>query len=261
MKGGKVKTIKKHSKDPLKEFVTLSKDVNWDDDEETDKIISTVTTDPIVKTTVTRITTENSPEQTKSKIPVLNTQSLSPTEMTERYDIEVSPNSKIPVLKTESTRITSPETTHVERTIISPDSTKLIETTTTIMSPGSRMSTKSSTIDSDSDDDSRRSPPLKGILKKTTIRTIGSSSGSDVALHEEGAELSEDDSEDFYQQEPQYTVTTTEEIDPVTGAKITRTVRTVNQVITSPGGQNEPDYRHSMQTVLDQFMSEERSTH
>ncbi|XP_023311776.1 ankyrin-3 isoform X3 [Anoplophora glabripennis] len=67
--------------------------------------------------------------------------------------------------------------------------------------------------------------------------------------------------EDFYQQEPQYTVTTTEEIDPVTGAKITRTVRTVSQIITSPGGQNESDYRHSMQTVLDQFMSEERNPH
>ncbi|KAJ8966561.1 hypothetical protein NQ314_003456 [Rhamnusium bicolor] len=262
MKGAKVKTIKKHSKDPLKEFVNLSKDVNWDDDdEETINIIKTVTTDPIVKTTVTRITHENIPESVKSKIPVLHTESLSPTEMTERYEIEVSPKSKIPVLKTESTIITSPEMTRVERTIISPDSTKVVETTTTIVSPGSRMSTKSSTIDSDSDDDSRRSPPLRGILKKTSVRTIGSSSGSDVALHEEGAELSDDDSEDFYQQEPQYTVTTTEEIDPVTGAKITRTVRTASQIITSPEGQNEGDYRHSMQTVLDHFMSKERSPH
>lgn len=192
MKVGKVKTIKKHSKDPLKEFVTLSKDVNWDDDEETTKIIRTVTSDPIVKTTVTRITSENLPEHVKSKIPVLQTESLSPSEMTERYDIEVSPKSKIPVLKTETTRIISPE--GVEKDIVSPDSTRIIETTTTIVSPGSRVSTKSSTIDSDSDDDSRRSPPLKGILKKTSVRTIGSSSGSDVALHEEGAELSDDDS-------------------------------------------------------------------
>lgn len=192
MKGGKVKTIKKHSKDPLKEFVTLSKDVNWDDDEETTKIIRTVTSDPIVKTTVTRITSESLPEHVKSKIPVLQTESLSPTEMTERYNFEVSPKSKIPVLKTETTRIISPES--VENDIVSPDSTRIIETTTTIVSPGSRVSTKSSTIDSDSDDDSRRSPPLKGILKKTYVRTIGSSSGSDVALHEEGAELSDDDS-------------------------------------------------------------------
>lgn len=43
--------------------------------------------------------------------------------------------------------------------------------------------------------------------------------------------------------------------------RITRTVRTVSQMITSPGGQNEADYRHSMQTVLDQFMSEERNPH
>ncbi|KAG5900648.1 hypothetical protein JTB14_005921 [Gonioctena quinquepunctata] len=260
MKGGKVKTIKKHSKDPLKEFVNLSKDVNWDDDEETNKIINTVTItkEPIVQTTtVTRTIVEGSPEGVKSKIPVLHPESL--TETTERYDFEISPKSKIPVLRTESTRITSPQTIQVERTIISPDSTKVVETT--IVSPGSKVSTKSSNADSESDDDSRRSPPLKGILKKTAIRTVGSSSGSDIALHEEGAELSDDESEDFYQQEPQFTITTTEEIDPVTGAKITRTIRTASQTITSPGGQNEAEFRHSMQAALDQFMSEERNPH
>ncbi|CAG9824123.1 unnamed protein product, partial [Phaedon cochleariae] len=214
LKGGKVKTIKKHSKDPLKEFVTLSKDVNWDDDDETNKIISTM--DP-----------------TKSMIPVPRPESL-----------VVSPpkSSKIPVLKTETIRIGSPPCE-----------------ANALVSPGSKVSTKSSTVDSESDDDSGRSPVLKGILKKG-VRTVGSSSGSDIALHEEGAELSEDESEDFYQQEPQFTITTTEEIDPVTGAKTTRTVRTASQMITSPN-QNEEDFRHSMQTVLDQFMSEERNPH
>jgi hypothetical protein len=186
IKGGKVKTIKKHSKDPLKEFVKLSQDVNWDDSDDniTEKFVKNVT-DPIVRTTATRITNEPISEKIKTKIPVLHTETLSPTEITERYD--VSPKSKIPILKTETTRITSPETTYVERTIISP--TQVVETT--VVSPGSKVSTKSSTIDSDSDEDSPRTPPLKGILKKTSIRTVGSSSGSDVALHEEGAELSE----------------------------------------------------------------------
>lgn len=162
-KACKVKTIKKHSKDPLKEFVKLTQDVNWDDDILTENIAQTVTTtttipDPIVKTTVTRITSETTP---KSRIPVLHTEPLSPSELIESK-FEISPKSKIPILKTETTRITSPDTTK-------------------------------STIDSDSDEDDspRETPPLKGILKKTSIRTVGSSSGSDIALHEEGAELSE----------------------------------------------------------------------
>lgn len=192
VKTTKVKTIKKHSKDPLKEFVTLSKDVNWDDDEETSKIMSSVTTDPIVKTTVTRITTETITEP-KSKIPVLLPEALNTSNNSEKSESENTPKSKIPVLKTETTCITSPETTVVEKTIISPDSTtKVVETTTTTISPGSK--TSLNTADSDSEEDSRRSPPLKGILKKNSVRTIGSSSGSDIALHEEGAELSEDDS-------------------------------------------------------------------
>ncbi|KAH1010689.1 hypothetical protein HUJ05_004945 [Dendroctonus ponderosae] len=63
--------------------------------------------------------------------------------------------------------------------------------------------------------------------------------------------------EDFYHQEPQYTETTIEEVDPVTGAKITRTIRTlVSHSIVSP---NESELRQTMQNVLDQFMSEERN--
>lgn len=180
---GKVKTIKKHSKDPLKEFVKLTQDVNWDNTDGTVTTVKTVTTDPIVKTTVTRITSESGsiPEFIKNK--------TATTEYT-----EISPKSKIPVLVTETTRILSPETTQVERTVVSPTSTQVIETT--LISPGSetKYSLKSSTMDSDSDSDSRRSPALKGILKKSTIRTVGSSSGSDVALHEAGSELSEDES-------------------------------------------------------------------
>nr|CAH7736992.1 unnamed protein product [Callosobruchus chinensis] len=151
VKGGKVKTIKKHSKDPLKEFVTLSKDVNWDDDEETAKIIDTVTTtDASGKTTVT--TTEVTGKTT------VTTTSVDPTGKTITTRVE----SKIPVLKSSEKRVTQ--------------------------------------LDSDSDDDSRgRSPPLKGILKKSQqqpplgAKTVGSSSGSDVALYE-GEQLSEDDS-------------------------------------------------------------------
>lgn len=184
MKGAKVKTIKKHSKDPLKEFVTLSKDVNWDDDGDATEIITTITSEPLVQTTVTKITTtESTPDINKSKIPVLQSETYPESEIVSR--------SKIPVLKSDNTK-----TTVTTETITSPNSTKVIETVETfITSPGSRVSTKSSTLDSDSDEDSRRSPPLKGILKKTTcVRTVGSSSGSDIALHEEGAELSEDES-------------------------------------------------------------------
>lgn len=188
MKGGKIKTIKKHSKDPLKEFVTLSKDVNWDDDGDATEIISTtITSEPIIKTTITKIT-ESTPESIKSKIPVLQTDVL---ESHEHPESDMISKSKIPVLKSENTK-----TTVTTETITSPNSTKAVETVEMyITSPGSRVSTKSSTLDSDSDEDSRRSPPLKGILKKTTcVRTVGSSSGSDIALHEEGAELSEDES-------------------------------------------------------------------
>lgn len=183
---GKVKTIKKHSKDPLKEFVKLAQDVNWDDDDETFTIKTTTTTqhaEPIVKTTVTRITSDGVPvevsnkvtvsdETVKSKIPVLQ---QPPTNLSIET-VETTVKSKIPILVTETTRIVSPEKTSEG----------------TVQSPESRVST----LDSDSDD-SRRSPPLRGILKKANARTVGSSSGSDVALHEAGAELSEDDSGRF----------------------------------------------------------------
>lgn len=201
---GKVKTIKKHSKDPLKEFVKLSQDVNWDDDESF--TVETTQTDPIVKTTVTRITTEEIPEDgfekiittestetVTSKIPVLHQElPIQHDSLTDKNN--QSSKSKIPILVTETTRIVSPEVTTVERTIISPTSTQVIETS--IVSPGSRVSTKSSTIDSDSDD-SRQSPQMQEISKKNNVRTVGSSSGSDVALHEAGAELSDDDSGKF----------------------------------------------------------------
>lgn len=194
MKGAKVKTIKKHSKDPLKEFVTLSKDVNWDDDDDdTNEIITTITTEPIVKTTVTKIvTTESTPESLNNKFPALQ-RDLLPFNISE-HESELISKSKIPILKTDN-----PKTTVTTERITSPNSTKVIETVETfVTSPGSIFSTKSNTVDSDSDEDSRRSPPLKGILKKTTcVRTVGSSSGSDIALHEEGAELSEDESGKF----------------------------------------------------------------
>lgn len=221
---GKVKTIKKHSKDPLKEFVKLTQDVNWDDEK------AVTTTDPIVKTTITRITM---PDDAKTG-----------TEY-----VEVS-KSKIPVLMTESTRILPLESTpsQVDTTLVSPGSDTKFST-----------KSKSSTLDSDSDSDSRRSSPLKGILKKSGLKLVGSSSGSDIALHEAGSELSEDESEDFCQNDqPQFTEMTVEEVDPVTGAKITRTTRTVTQSTTIPGAQNESDLRQSIKEVLDQFMSHER---
>lgn len=178
---GKMKTIKKHSKDPLKEFVQLSKDVNWD---ETDAVETAIqTADPIVKTTVTRITPIPSPEATKSKIPILHTEALSPKELSEKFDLnQKSDRSKIPIIHHETTRITSP------------DSIKSFDSNLVSPSSEAKYSVKSSTVDSDSETDSRRSPPLKGILKKTPFRTVGSSSGSDVALHEPGAESSEDES-------------------------------------------------------------------
>ncbi|CAH1098989.1 unnamed protein product [Psylliodes chrysocephalus] len=67
--------------------------------------------------------------------------------------------------------------------------------------------------------------------------------------------------EDFYQQEPQFTIVTQETVDPVTGAKVTRTVKTATQVISSPSNQTETDLRHNIQSVLDQFMAEERNPH
>ncbi|KAH1010688.1 hypothetical protein HUJ05_004944 [Dendroctonus ponderosae] len=202
IKGTKVKTIKKHSKDPLKEFANISKDFDWDKDDEetvTTKIIKTVTTtEPIVKTVVTRISSEGA-DGAKSKIPVLSGESslLSENNVASEIDLQGTPKSKIPVLKTESIIISSPDSIRTEKSV-SPNTTRVVETTTTtIISPISRTVV---TADSDSEDDSRQtSPPLKGILKKAANQQhplsgnpIGSSSGSDIALHEEGAELSSD---------------------------------------------------------------------
>ncbi|XP_044766599.1 ankyrin-3-like isoform X2 [Coccinella septempunctata] len=164
-KDGKVKTIKKHSKDPLKEFVKLSQDFNWDEEGKHRIVQTTTVTDPIVKTTVTRITTKD------DDIPVLHDETL-PPQITDQIL-----KSKIPVLKTETT-------------VVAPIEFQETRVTETITSPISVVSTKSSTLDSDSEEDSHRSPPLKGVMR----RAVGSSSGSDVALHEEGAELSEDES-------------------------------------------------------------------
>ncbi|XP_071050658.1 ankyrin-3-like isoform X4 [Onthophagus taurus] len=250
---GKVKTIKKHSKDPLKEFVKLTQDVNWDEENVVIK-----SADPIVKTTVTRIITEHSPNQVekisqfekdKSKIPVYHTVTETITrECSSENNSTVKGNSKIPVLVSETTKILSPEE---KMSLIS--SQKFPSVESSLVSPGSdkTKTSKGSTIDSDSDTDSRRSPPLKGILKKSSIRTVGSSSGSDIALHEGGAELSDDDSEDFYQHDPQFYETTTEEIDPITGARTT--IRTVTHSYTI-----SPETR-TMQNVLNHFMAQERN--
>lgn len=40
--------------------------------------------------------------------------------------------------------------------------------------------------------------------------------------------------------------------------RITRTVRTFNQTVTSPGGQNNQDLNQSIQEIVDQFMADER---
>ncbi|KAK9878102.1 hypothetical protein WA026_020744 [Henosepilachna vigintioctopunctata] len=227
-KGSKVKTIKKHSKDPLKEFVKLSQDVNWDD-EENEKIENTVASEPIVKTTVTRIITK------ESKIPVLHND---PTISENVEKCELSNKSKIPILKTDTPKITPMEMKE----------TNMIET---LASPGSIVSNKSSTFDSDSEDDSHQSPPLKGILKKGGI---GSSSGSDIALHEEGAELSEDESEDIYHQDqPHFTETTTEVVDPITGAKTTRIIKTFSHTVLSPSL-----HENNNTNMLEDFLSQEK---
>lgn len=203
---GKMKTIKKHSKDPLKEFVNLSKDVNWDETDDVVVIETHQATDPIVKTTVTRITnvpsssSSSSPEATRSKIPILQTETLTSKELLEKFDLtqKTSPlnSSKIPVLLQQQQSGGGGDNNNGTRLLLtSPDSIKSFDSNLISPSSDAKYSMKSSTIDSDSETDSRRSsPPLKGILKKASFRTIGSSSGSDIALHEPGAESSEDES-------------------------------------------------------------------
>ncbi|XP_015113068.1 microtubule-associated protein futsch isoform X7 [Diachasma alloeum] len=113
-------------------------------------------------------------------------------------------------------------------------------------------------LPSDSDSDGSPRARRRSLSKR---RTLGSSSGSDVALHE-GAELSplEDDQEsDFMQQsEPSYVETTTTEIDPVTNERITKTTRVATSSGTTGGGAGSDELRESMQKIVDQFMTEER---
>lgn len=156
----KVKTIKKHSKDPLKEFVKMvNADSNWDDQKIDTNIYEQTThttTDSDGVTTTTTIEYASSPEKSRTTTIEYSTNSV------DTNNASPSPRSKIPVLINDS-KVSSPS-----------ESQKDI-------------------IDSDSDTDSRQSPPLQGILKKSSMRTLGSSSGSDIALHEAGGELSDDD--------------------------------------------------------------------
>lgn len=169
----KVKTIKKHSKDPLKDFVKTLNAETWDENcstetytvEEPDGCTTTTTirTGP-VKTTTFEYSTSN--ESPRSK-----TIEFAPNE---------SPRSKIPVLVNE---LGKNESSNVESSKIE------------FSKVSSPTESHKDIVDSDSDTDSRQSPPLRGILKKSnpSMRTLGSSSGSDIALHEAGGELSDDD--------------------------------------------------------------------
>ncbi|XP_036146496.1 ankyrin-3 isoform X15 [Monomorium pharaonis] len=116
-------------------------------------------------------------------------------------------------------------------------------------------------IHSDTDSDGSPQPRRRSPSKR---RTLGSSSGSDVALHE-GAELSplEDDQEsDFLQHsEPSFMETTTIEVDPVTQESITTTTRTETRTISSTGAGGTDDLRESMQKIMDTFMTEEKKDH
>ncbi|XP_015589451.1 ankyrin-3 isoform X7 [Cephus cinctus] len=125
-------------------------------------------------------------------------------------------------------------------------------------------------MNSDTDSDSSPQPRRRSPSKR---RTLGSSSGSDVALHE-GAELSplEDDQgtsltanilkSDFLQNnEPSFMETTTIEVDPDTQERITKTTRTVTMSVPVAGsavGAGTDELRESMQKIVDQFMTEER---
>uniref|UniRef100_A0ABD2WV26 Death domain-containing protein n=1 Tax=Trichogramma kaykai TaxID=54128 RepID=A0ABD2WV26_9HYME len=115
----------------------------------------------------------------------------------------------------------------------------------------SRQGTISDTDSDGSPNRRRRSPNRRG-------RTLGSSSGSDVALHE-GAELSpmEDDQEnDFLQQgDPTYIETTTTEINPDTSERITKVTQTITTSVAEDGSTSGGD---GLQKIVDQFMSEER---
>lgn len=162
----KVKTIKKHSKDPLKDFVKMvNADGNWDESKFDNTFEQTTYTNTKIEpdgTVITTTTTEYSTGPEITETTTTTEYSTNPS-IVETNSISSPVKSKIPVFINEATKLNSPT-----------DSQKDI-------------------VDSDSDTDSRQSPPLRGILKKSSMRTLGSSSGSDIALHEAGGELSDDD--------------------------------------------------------------------
>ncbi|XP_069685687.1 ankyrin-3-like isoform X5 [Periplaneta americana] len=116
-------------------------------------------------------------------------------------------------------------------------------------------------IHSDSDCDSRGSPMSpESRVSLSKRKTLGSSSGSDVALHE-GAELSEDEQHsgaEYFQgsEDPLFTETITTEFDPNTQRRVVTTTRTVTMSTT--GGEETDDLRQSMQEIVDKFMADER---
>ncbi|KAJ9585518.1 hypothetical protein L9F63_002684, partial [Diploptera punctata] len=115
-------------------------------------------------------------------------------------------------------------------------------------------------IHSDSDCDSRGSPlSPESRVSFNKVKTFGSSSGSDVALHE-GTELSEDEQHsgaEFFQgnEDPVFTETVTTEFDPNNQRRVVTTVRTVTM---TSSGENDDDLRQSMQEIVDKFMTDER---
>ncbi|XP_021936517.1 ankyrin-3-like isoform X3 [Zootermopsis nevadensis] len=116
-------------------------------------------------------------------------------------------------------------------------------------------------IHSDSDCDSHgtpMSPESRVSLNKR--KTLGSSSGSDVALHE-GAELSEDEQHsgaEYFQgnEDPIFTETISTEYDPNSQRRVVTTTRTVT--MSTPGTDDTNGLRQSMQEIVDSFMTDER---
>jgi len=116
-------------------------------------------------------------------------------------------------------------------------------------------------IHSDSDCDSHGSPMSpESRVSQSKRKTLGSSSGSDVALHE-GAELSEDEQHsgaEYFQgnEDPVFTETVTTEYDPDTERRVITTTRTVTMTTTGTG--DSDGLRQSMQEIVDKFMTDER---
>ncbi|KAK7789791.1 hypothetical protein R5R35_012340 [Gryllus longicercus] len=121
----------------------------------------------------------------------------------------------------------------------------------------SRVWQSSGTVNSDSDSESHGSPlPDRRLMPRR--KTLGSSSGSDVALHE-GNELSDDDQppgSDYFQgqEQPIFETVTTTEYDPETQRKIVTTTHT----LTSGSEEMADGLRQSMQEIVDKFMTDER---